>query len=200
MFFHARRMARAEPSGRLAAIDAGAHGTPKVAWKHPTPFQPVPDADACERASWLLELEAELFSFPGSRRDDQIDGWRLVRSTLRPVRTEIRILSAQPPSPVSPLLSCVAQESARLRACARRWRSFEPRVLNRATREREALAAADRLEIGAGDVAAFPGFGFHFHVAASRLCRSCGPSCLFSRCHLPDCPAEVRLCNRACLA
>jgi predicted phage terminase large subunit-like protein len=26
-----------------------------------------------ERASWLAELEAELFSFPGSRHDDQID-------------------------------------------------------------------------------------------------------------------------------
>jgi predicted phage terminase large subunit-like protein len=26
-----------------------------------------------ERASWLQELEAELISFPGSRRDDQID-------------------------------------------------------------------------------------------------------------------------------
>ena len=26
-----------------------------------------------ERASWLPDLEAELFSFPGSRHDDQID-------------------------------------------------------------------------------------------------------------------------------
>jgi phage terminase large subunit-like protein len=26
-----------------------------------------------ERAPWLAELEAELFSFPGSRHDDQVD-------------------------------------------------------------------------------------------------------------------------------
>jgi predicted phage terminase large subunit-like protein len=26
-----------------------------------------------ERASWLAELEAELFAFPGSRHDDQVD-------------------------------------------------------------------------------------------------------------------------------
>src|SRR5208283_2503573 len=26
-----------------------------------------------ERAAWLAELEAELFSFPGSRHDDQVD-------------------------------------------------------------------------------------------------------------------------------
>ena len=26
-----------------------------------------------ERAPWLVDLEAELFSFPGSRHDDQVD-------------------------------------------------------------------------------------------------------------------------------